>query len=157
MAGPPVVPVSATKAVEQAVPTELRVVGTVEASAIVQIKSQIAGELTSVNFTEGQNVAKGELLFRIDSRPYQDALAQAEAAIERDKAQIAQAEASLARDNAQANYAAVGCRPPDRTSQWRPHFETATRSIALQCRCRQGLRASHPSHYRQRPRGVARR
>ena len=105
-AGPPVVPVSATKAVEQAVPTELRVVGTVEASAIVQVKSQIAGELTSVNFTEGQNVSKGELLFRIDSRPYQDALAQAEAAIERDKAQIAQAEASLARDNAQAKYAA---------------------------------------------------
>ena len=99
-------PVSATKAVEQAVPTELRVVGTVEASAIVQVKSQIAGELTSVNFTEGQNVSKGELLFRIDSRPYEDALAQAEAAIERDKAQIAQAEASLARDNAQAKYAA---------------------------------------------------
>jgi multidrug efflux system membrane fusion protein len=105
-AGPPIVPVSATKAIEQAVPTELRVVGTVEASAIVQVKSQIAGELTSVNFTEGQNVSKGDLLFRIDSRPYEDALAQAEAAIERDKAQITQAEASLARDNAQAKYAA---------------------------------------------------
>ncbi len=107
MAGPPVVPVSATKVVEQSVPTDLRVVGTVEASAIVQIKSQIAGELTSVNFTEGQNVAKGDLLFRIDSRPYQDALTQAEAAIERDKAQITQAQASLARDNAQAQYAAT--------------------------------------------------
>jgi membrane fusion protein, multidrug efflux system len=100
------VPVSATKAIEEAVPTELRVVGTVEASAIVQVKSQIAGELTSVSFTEGQNVTKGQLLFRIDSRPYEDALAQAEAAIERDKAQITQAEASLARDNAQAKYAA---------------------------------------------------
>ena len=106
MMGAPVVPVTATKAVEQAVPTELRVVGTVEASAIVQVKSQIAGELTSVNFTEGQNVNKGDLLFRIDSRPYEDALAQAEAAIERDKAQIAQAQASLERDNAQAQYAA---------------------------------------------------
>jgi membrane fusion protein, multidrug efflux system len=105
-AGLPVVPVSATKAIEQAVPTDLRVIGTVEASAIVQVKSQIAGELTSVNFTEGQNVSKGELLFRIDPRPYQDALAQADAAIERDKAQIAQAQASLARDNAQAKYAA---------------------------------------------------
>jgi membrane fusion protein, multidrug efflux system len=100
------VPVSATKATEEAVPTELRVVGTVEASAIVQVKSQIAGELTSVSFTEGQNVTKGQLLFRIDSRSYEDALAQAEAAIERDKAQITQAEASLARDNAQAKYAA---------------------------------------------------
>lgn len=107
MAGPPTVPVTAVKAVEQAVPTDLRVVGTVEASAIVQVKSQIAGELTSVDFTEGQNVSKGDLLFRIDSRPYQDALAQAEAAIARDQAQVAQAQASLARDNAQAQYAAT--------------------------------------------------
>ncbi|HEX3879165.1 MAG TPA: efflux RND transporter periplasmic adaptor subunit [Bryobacteraceae bacterium] len=105
--GMPVVPVTAIKVLQQAVPTELRVVGTVEASAIVQVKSQIAGELTSVNFTEGQNVAKGQLLFHIDSRPYQDAVAQAEAAIERDKAQVTQAEASLARDKAQANYAAT--------------------------------------------------
>jgi membrane fusion protein, multidrug efflux system len=107
MAGPPTVPVSATKAVEEAVPTELRVVGTVEASAIVQVKSQIAGELVSVNFTEGQNVSKGDLLFRIDPRPYQDALAQSQAAVERDKAQIAQAEATLERDKAQAQYAAT--------------------------------------------------
>lgn len=104
-AGPPVMPVSVAKVVQQAVPTDLSVVGTVQASAIVQIKSQIAGELTAVSFTEGQNVNKGELLFRIDSRPYEDALQQAEAAVERDKAQIAQAEATLARDTAQAKYA----------------------------------------------------
>lgn len=105
MAAPPVTPVSVVKVMQQAVPTELRVVGTVEASAIVQIKSQIAGELTAVTFTEGQNVTQGELLFRIDSRPYEEALQQAQAAVERDKAQIAQAEATLARDNAQAKYA----------------------------------------------------
>jgi multidrug efflux system membrane fusion protein len=105
MAAPPLTPVSVAKVVQQAVPTELRVVGTVEASAIVQIKSQIAGELTAVTFTEGQDVSQGELLFRIDSRPYEEALQQAQAAVERDKAQIAQAEATLARDNAQAKYA----------------------------------------------------
>jgi membrane fusion protein, multidrug efflux system len=107
-AGPPAmpaVPVSVAKVAQEAVPTELRVVGTGEASAIVQVKSQIAGELLSVNFTEGQNVAKGELLFRIDARPYEDALHQAEAMVERDRAQIAQAEASLARDNAQVKFA----------------------------------------------------
>jgi multidrug efflux system membrane fusion protein len=71
----------------------------------VQIKSQIAGELTAVSFTEGQNVTKDELLFRIDSRPYEEAVQQADAAVERDKAQIAQAEATLARDTAQAKYA----------------------------------------------------
>jgi multidrug efflux system membrane fusion protein len=99
-AGPPVVPVTAAKAVQEDVPTELRVVGTAEASAIVQVKSQIAGELVKVNFTEGQNVRKGDLLFKIDDRPYLDALRQAEAAVERDRAQVAQNQAMLARDGA---------------------------------------------------------
>jgi multidrug efflux system membrane fusion protein len=102
----PVFPVSVAKAVRQSVPTELRVVGTVEASAVVQVKSQIAGQLVGVEFTEGQNVAEGRLLFRIDPRPYEDALRQAEAAVSRDRAQILQAEASLARDDAQAKFAA---------------------------------------------------
>jgi multidrug efflux system membrane fusion protein len=93
------------KAAEESVPTELRVVGTVEASAIVQVKSQIAGELVRTGFTEGQNVAKGDLLFAIDPRPYEEALRQAEANVARDRAQVAQAEATLARDSAQAKYA----------------------------------------------------
>jgi len=101
----PVFPVSVAKAAPQSVPTELRLIGTVEASAIVQVKSQIAGQLVGVEFTEGQNVAEGDLLFRIDPRPYEDALRQADAAVLRDRAQISQAEASLARDNAQANFA----------------------------------------------------
>ena len=103
--GPPVVPVSVAKATQESVPTELRVVGTVEASAIVQVKSQIAGELVRTAFTEGQNVAQGDLLFVIDARPYEEALRQAEAGVVRDRAQIAQAEATLARDSAQAKYA----------------------------------------------------
>ena len=105
MAGMPVVPVSLGKAVQESVPTEIRVIGTVEASAVVQVKSQIAGELTQVFFTEGQNVKKGDLLFQIDPRPYEDAVRQAEAAVERDRAQVAQAEATLARDNANAKFA----------------------------------------------------
>ncbi len=104
-AGPPVTPVSAVRAVRESVPTEIRVVGTAEASAIVQVKSQIAGELMRVALREGQNVAKGDLLFQIDPRPYEEAVRQAEAAIARDRAQIAQAEAALVRDQAQARYA----------------------------------------------------
>src|SRR5450756_2612253 len=75
----PIVPVSVAKATQESVPTELRVVGTVEASAIVQFKSQISGQLLRVSFTEGQNVATGDLLFEIDPRPYEEALRQAEA------------------------------------------------------------------------------
>jgi membrane fusion protein, multidrug efflux system len=106
-AGPPVVPVSVAKAARESVPTELRVVGTVEASEIVQVKSQIAGQLLRVCFNEGQQVSQGELLFQIDPQPYQDALRQADAAAERDRAQIAQAEAAAVRDAAQAKYAEV--------------------------------------------------
>jgi multidrug efflux system membrane fusion protein len=110
MAGPPIVPVSLAQATQESIPSEIRVVGTVEASATVQVKSQIGGELTEVHFVEGSNVKKGDLLFQIDPRPYQDAVRQAEAAVTRDQALIAQAEASLARDNAQAQYAATDAR-----------------------------------------------
>jgi len=100
----PVVPVSAAKATSESVPTELRVVGSVEASAIVQVKSQVAGQLLSMGFTEGQNVVKGQTLFEVDPRPYEEALRQAEANVTRDRAQIGQFEAALARDAAQAKF-----------------------------------------------------
>ena len=68
--GPPPVPVSVARAERESVPLELRVVGAIEASSTVQIKSQVAGQLLTVHFTEGQNVAENQLLFEIDSRPY---------------------------------------------------------------------------------------
>ena len=103
--GPPPVPVSITKATSESVPFELRVVGTVEASSKVEVKSQVAGQLTQAHFAEGQNVSKGQLLFEIDSRPFQEALRQAEAALARDKAQLRQSEATLARESAQSRNA----------------------------------------------------
>jgi membrane fusion protein, multidrug efflux system len=128
--GPPVTPVSAAKAVQESVPTELHVVGTVDASAIVQVKSQIGGELVRVGFTEGQNIERGALLFEIDPRPYEEALRQAEAAVTRDRAQVAQAEADLARDTAQAKYAET-----DAVRQEQLHKESlASRMQAEQAR-----------------------
>ena len=102
--GPPVMPVVVAKATREAVPTELHIVGTVQASAVVQVKAQIAGQLLKVSFAEGQNVQKGDLLLQIDPRPYQDAVHQAEAAVERDRALVTQAEANMARDAAQVKF-----------------------------------------------------
>jgi len=110
-------PVTVAKATKESVPTELRVVGTVQASAVVQVKSQIAGPLLKVSFTEGQNVQKGELLFQIDPRPYEEALRQAEAAVQRDAAQVTQAEATLARDAAQVKFAETDAARQEQLNQ----------------------------------------
>ena len=101
----PPVPVSVALAAEEAVPVQVRAIGTVEPSSTVQIKSQVAGELLSVRFSEGRDVSKGELLFEIDARPYREALAQAQAAVAKDQAQLNQARANLGRDVAQSTSA----------------------------------------------------
>ena len=84
---------------------ELHAIGTVEASAVIQVKPQVAGELTKADFVEGAMVNKGDLLFEIDKRPYIDAQRQAEAALAKDQALLEQSEANLAHDTAQAKYA----------------------------------------------------
>lgn len=98
-------PVTTGVATLEAVPLEVDVVGTVDASSRVEIKSQVAGQIESIHFTEGQDVTAGQLLLEIDKRPYEDALHQAQAGLERDQAQIAQAQASAQRDAAQAKSA----------------------------------------------------
>lgn len=90
---------------------QLRAVGAVEASATVQIKSRIEGQLMSVRFAEGSNVSQGAVLFEIDSRPFRETLRQAEAALAKDTAQLKQAEANHARDIAQSkNSNAIAAR-----------------------------------------------
>lgn len=101
----PPMPVTTGVATMESAPLEVDVVGAVDASAKVEIKSQIAGQIESVHFTEGQDVTAGQVLLEIDKRPYEDALHQAQAALERDQAQIAQAQASAQKDAAQAKSA----------------------------------------------------
>jgi multidrug efflux system membrane fusion protein len=84
-AAPPV-PVLVGTVTEKTVPVELKVIGNVEAYSTVSIKSRLAGQVVQVNFKEGQDVKEGELLFVIDPRPYEAALKQVEANLERDKA-----------------------------------------------------------------------
>jgi len=87
------------------VPVEVRAIGNVEAYAAISVKAQIGGELTQVYFKEGDSVKKGDLLFQIDPRPYQEAIKQAEANLARDAALLTQAEANRAHDAAQEKYA----------------------------------------------------
>jgi multidrug efflux system membrane fusion protein len=83
---PLAIPVAVTAAVQQSVPVKLQAIGNVEAFSTVALKARVDGQIIAVNFTEGQEVSKGEVLFRIDPRPYQAALRQAEANALRDAA-----------------------------------------------------------------------
>jgi multidrug efflux system membrane fusion protein len=93
----PAVPVTVAPVTEKDVPMDLKAIGNVEAYATVAIKSRLAGQLVQVNFQEGQDVKEGELLFVIDPRPYEAALKQAQANLERDKALAVKAQADLRR------------------------------------------------------------
>jgi multidrug efflux system membrane fusion protein len=84
--GPPAVPVTVAAASEETVPVRLTAIGNVEASQTVALRARVDGQIMTVNFREGQPVGKGDVLFRIDPRPYQAALRQAEANALRDRA-----------------------------------------------------------------------
>lgn len=79
------------------IPVTLDALGTVTPTATVTLKPQVGGVLTEVLFTEGQTVRKGQLLARIDPRPYEQALMQARGTRMRDEAQLQAARVTLAR------------------------------------------------------------
>jgi multidrug efflux system membrane fusion protein len=89
--GASAVPVAVAPALRKSVPLALRAVGIVEAAASVAVKSRVDGEIVAVAFKDGAEVARGDLLFRIDPRPYQAQLAQTVATVARDEAQLANA------------------------------------------------------------------
>jgi membrane fusion protein, multidrug efflux system len=87
------VPVLAAQAVQKDFPLEIRAIGNVESYATVAIKARVTGELQKIHFKEGQEVAKGDLLFTIDPRPLEAALREVKARLEKDKALAEKAEA----------------------------------------------------------------
>jgi multidrug efflux system membrane fusion protein len=93
----PSVTVVASVVAQHDVPIYLTGVGTVIAYNTDIVRSQIQGQLVSINFTEGQTVHTGDLLAQIDPRPYQAQIDQLTANRDRDQAQLANALANLNR------------------------------------------------------------
>ncbi len=91
------VPVLAAKAELRDVPIYLDGLGTVQAYNQVQIRPMVDGPLVEVRFREGQDVKKGEVLARIDPRPYQASLDAASAKKQQDEATLANARLDAAR------------------------------------------------------------
>ena len=94
---PPAVPVTAAQAQTQDVPVAVNAIGAALAWQAVTIQAQVSGVLKAVYFTEGTDVAKGQLLAQIDPAPFQAALTQAEGALDRDQALLQEARLDLAR------------------------------------------------------------
>lgn len=78
-------------------PITLTAIGTVQPVVTATVRTQLAGTLFSIHFAEGQLVAKGQELAQIDPRPYRLVLAQAQANLARDAAQLNLARVDLAR------------------------------------------------------------
>lgn len=81
----------------QPMPVVIDTIGTIEAEQSVALRAQVSGVLEAVNFREGDNVKQGQLLFRIDQRPFRTSVNQSRAALARDEAQLAQARAQQLR------------------------------------------------------------
>jgi multidrug efflux system membrane fusion protein len=78
--------VTAANAVSRDVPVTLDEIGSCTAYEVVAIRAQATGQIVDVNFIDGADVKKGDLLFTIDPRPYEAALRQAEASLAQSKA-----------------------------------------------------------------------
>jgi len=88
---PSAVPVSIAIAARRSMPVAIGAIGNVDPYSTVAIKARVDGQIVKVNFRQGQAVRKGEVLFRLDARPFEVALRQAEANLARDRASRDQA------------------------------------------------------------------
>jgi RND family efflux transporter MFP subunit len=85
-AGPPAPEVLATTVAPRDVPRVLERVATLDGFINANINAQVQGYIVSRDYQEGSVVKKGDLLFQIDPRPFEAALAQAKGTLARDQA-----------------------------------------------------------------------
>jgi multidrug efflux system membrane fusion protein len=97
------VPVTAAKVLQHDVPIVLEGLGTVTPINTATIRTQVQGTLDSVDFVEGKQVKRGDVLAKIDPRVYEAQVDQAEAALARDEASLKNARTNLSRTQPLAN------------------------------------------------------
>ncbi len=96
-APPPAPQVTVAYPVKKLVADEAEFVGRFVAVDAVEVRARVSGYLDAIHFKDGQMVKKGDLLFTIDRRPFENALDQAQANLEQAKANLAFADSDLAR------------------------------------------------------------
>jgi multidrug efflux system membrane fusion protein len=101
----PAVPVKAARVITKEMPVEISAIGNIQPVSSVAVRSQITGTMLKVNFAEGAMVKKGQSLFTLDSRPFMQALKEAQAALAQSNAGYRVAQANLANARAQLSAA----------------------------------------------------
>ena len=124
----PAVPVDVARAQKRSMPEFVRAVGTVEAINSVAVKSLVDGQLLESHVKDGDDVKAGQLLFKIDPRPAQATLAQAEAALAKDAAARDLAHAQLKRYEP---VAAKGFISADQMQQYLTAYSAAAASVKV--------------------------
>ena len=103
----------------------------------VEVRSRVAGYIDSVHFRDGARVRRGQLLFKIDPRPAQAALAQMQAALAKDEAAR---DLALAQVNRYEPVAQKGFISADQMQQYRTAYSAAAASVSSV-----GMSPQHPS------------
>ncbi|MEO8459154.1 MAG: efflux RND transporter periplasmic adaptor subunit [Dokdonella sp.] len=125
---PPPVPVVVAKVQIRDMPILITAPGTVEPINSVAVKSLVDGQLLESAIKDGDDVKTGDLLFRIDPRPAQAALRQAQAARSKDQSELDQARAQVER---YAPIAAKGFISADQMEQYRTNLAAAAASVKV--------------------------
>jgi membrane fusion protein, multidrug efflux system len=123
----PPAPVIVSSAERKSVPIEIEAIGTVDAQSTVWVKSRVDGQIDTVHFAEGDDVKKGDLLFKIDRRPFEAALHAAEAALARDKARAQNARIQVQRNSSLFEQKVIS---QDQLDQLRTTAEAAEAQVA---------------------------
>jgi membrane fusion protein (multidrug efflux system) len=132
---PPALPVSVVQVEATDVPVSNEWVGTLDGFVNAQIQPQVSGYLIKQTYREGTQVAKGQILFEIDPRPFQATLdqakgqlAQAQGQVLQAQAQLGLAEINLKRDTPLAQARAIAQSQLDNDTQTKAQTEAAVAS-----------------------------
>jgi multidrug efflux system membrane fusion protein len=90
-------PVTVARVQQRDLRSTMSALGTIAAANMAVVRSRVDGPLVGIDFTEGRPVRAGQVLARIDPRPFEVALAQARGQLARDQAQLRNAQLDLAR------------------------------------------------------------
>lgn len=107
LAPPPPMPVNVIRVQPTDVPVESEWVGTLDGDVNAQIQPQVSGYLIQQTYREGSAVAKGQVLFEIDPRPFQAVVDQAQAQVDQAKAAFGLTQTNVNRDTPLAQAHAI--------------------------------------------------